>query len=228
MSDSNTPKNYLPIQVPENLPEEEVKALMIHIESGKPNLSKVRADSIATVYNLGYSCQWIHQNICPELTLGSIVHAKLSHQWDSIKEEFDRNIKNNYVNIADSVKAEVVQFLSEIITATHVRWKMDILKYLANPTREDAPACLPNSLGTYRNVVSFMEELAHPDNAGSKKSGSSGSLPGGFSQLVSVQINNAPKEKEEQAPVLKDVHEVKNNRAAELLRKKASEIKNGK
>lgn len=218
MSDSSSSKNsQIELYTSKGLPLEEAESLYEYIESSKPGLSRTRSDALSTIYNLGYSCQDIHK-MFPEYSLGLIVHAKVTYEWDLSKSELDTHLNNATVRQAQAVKSDSIRFLSELVTATHVKWRRDILRYLANPEREKAPDCLPNSLSAYRDTVSALEELAALGPDVSKKDGV---LPqGGLTQLISVHVDNKPQEK------TIDIKEVKDNRAASLLRQKSSEIKN--
>ena len=219
MSDLNSPKNSLIETTINALPIEEQDALLSYVESGKPPLSRVRSDALSTIYNLGHSCTDITR-MFPEYSLGLIVHAKVSNQWDNSKEELSSMIKESSINQAEAVKIDSIRFLSELLTATHVKWRKDVLRYLANPDREKAPDCLPNSLSSYKDTVRALDEFAmlNPDAANKTKGAS---MPiGNLTQLISVNVDN---NKEKSI----DIKEVKDNRAATLLRQRSKEIKNG-
>jgi hypothetical protein len=210
MSDTNTPDNKAQIQLyqEKGLTEKEAQVLMRYIEDGKPGLAKARSESMRTIYTLGYSCEEIHE-MFPEYSLGLILHARITHEWDKTRVDLSEKLSKIKENVIIS-KLESVQFLTEMLKAVHVKHRQDILRFLANPDREDAPKVLPNSLHGYQQILTLLDEvMGNNQNKDSKSSDFSAS------PLVSVTINtDQPK-----------TVEAKVGDSKAILRKKADAIR---
>lgn len=210
MSDTNTPENKTDIQLyqEKGLSEREAKVLAQYVESGKPGLAKVRSDSMKTIYTLGYSCEEIHE-MFPEYSLGLILHARVTHEWDRTRLDLGDRLNKIKENVIVS-KLESVQFLTEMLKAVHVRHRQEILRFLANPEREEAPKVLPNSLHGYQQILSLLDEVMGNNQ---KKDGKPGEAMA--SPLVSVTINT-----DQVKPI-----EAKVTDSKTVLRKKADAIR---
>lgn len=208
MSDTNIPENNaVQVYQEKGLSEKEAKVLAKYVEEGKPGLAKARSDSMKTIYTLGYSCEEIHE-MFPEYSLGLILHARVAHEWDKTRVDLSEKLSRIKENVIVS-KLESVQFLTEMLKAVHVKHRQEILRFLANPEREEAPKVLPNSLHGYQQILSLLDEVMGNNQ---KKDSSQGELS---SPLVSVTINtDQPKTIETKAVDSKTI-----------LRKKAEAIR---
>ena len=215
MSDTNTPENKSPVQIYQDkgLTEKEAKVLAKYVEDGKPGLAKARSDSMRTIYTLGYSCEEIHE-MFPEYPLGLILHARVNHEWDKTRLDLSEKLTKIKENVIVS-KLESVQFLTEMLKAVHVKHRQEILRFLANPEREDPPKVLPNSLHGYQQILSLLDEVMGNNQKKDQKSGDMTASP-----LVSVTITT------DQTKTV----EAKSSDAKTILRKKAEAVrsKNGK
>lgn len=210
MSDMNTPESKTQIEIyQENgLTEKEARVLAKYVEDGKPGLAKVRSDSMKTIYALGYSCEEIHE-MFPEYPLGLILHARMTHEWDKTKVDLSKKLDKIKENVIVS-KLESVQFLTEMLKAVHVKHRQEILRFLANPEREEPPKVLPNSLHGYQQILSLLDEVMGNNQKKDSKSGDVSSSP-----LVSVTITtDSPK-----------TIEAKSSDAKSILKKKAEAIR---
>ena len=194
MSESNLPNNNIVLYQEKGLSEKEAKTLDEYIEAGKPGLSKIRADSMLTLFNLGYSCEDI-QKMVPEYNLGSILHARFTYGWDEAKMLFQNQVNQELIKTTNAVKADSVKFMNELIMATHVKHRRDIARYLANPEKEDPPKCIPASLSQYQSVVTSLRDMTEPkDNKGAAVGNT----------LVSVVVNTSdPSDKKDIKTILR-------------------------
>jgi hypothetical protein len=184
MSDTNSPENKTQIQIYQDkgLTEKESEILAKYVEDGKPGLAKARSDSMRTIYALGYTCEEIHE-MFPEYPLGLILHARVTHEWDKTKIDLSQKLSKIKENVIIS-KLESVQFLTEMLKAVHVKHRQDILRFLANPEREEAPKVLPNNLYGYQQILSLLDEVMGNNQNKDQKGAEMVSSP-----LVSVTIN---------------------------------------
>lgn len=210
MSDTNTPENKTSIQVyqEKGLSEKEAKVLAKYVEDGKPGLAKARSDSMKTIYTLGYSCEEIHE-MFPEYPLGLILHARITHEWDKTRVDLSEKLSRIKENVIVS-KLESVQFLTEMLKAVHIKHRQEILRFLANPEREEAPKVLPNSLHGYQQILSLLDEVMGNNQKKDAKAGELSASP-----LVSVTINT------DQSKIV----EAKSGDSKAILRKRAEAIR---
>lgn len=175
--------------IDKGLTEDEAKQLKHWIDRGKPGLAKFRADRFADVYVLGYSCQDINKWF-PEYPLETILWARVHFDWDAIREQYKTVRTKEVLETAMGAREEGIRFLTEVLHATHYRWRKQLLDYLANPEDKKPPDCLPGSLSQYSNLVQLMNEML---GMASPKDGKPGSKDNAGSPLVSVTINEQKK-----------------------------------
>lgn len=169
------------------LDEEELKMLTAWIDQGKPGLSRVRAERFGEIYLLGYSCQEIHR-MFPEYPLESLLFARAQYDWDTLRERYRKTVQDNTLEKAVIARLESVKFLSELIAATHVKWRKEIMTYLMNPDKEKAPDCLPKSVMGYGQVINILQTLTQPP--AQRGAGGANQAPVGAVPLVSVTVKN--------------------------------------
>lgn len=177
--------NELTVYTEKGFTEEEAKILKRWIDQGKPGLSKFRADKFAEIYMLGYSCQDIHKWF-DEYPLETILWARYYYNWDQLRHEYKQTRTQQVLETALGAQAEGLRFLTEVMHATHYRWRKELLEYLANPDTKKPPECLPNSLSQYGNLTDLMREIMgmSPDK------GKSGKNDGPSSPLVSINVGD--------------------------------------
>ena len=169
------------------LNEDEIKTLSLWIDQGKPGLAQSRAEGFGDLYVMGYSCREIHK-MFPQYPYESILFARAQYNWDELRQKYREQVQSDIAFKAASAKAESIKFLSELISATHVKWRKEILTYIANPDREKPPKCLPDSIHQYGSVVSLLQELIQPSGPG--RPNKDGQQPMGATPLVSVTVKS--------------------------------------
>jgi hypothetical protein len=162
MSDTETkPETALTVYQSAGLNEAEAKSVAEWVEKGKPGLARSKAESLGSIYLLGYTCQEIAR-MFPEYDLPLLLYARVEYGWDQAKLRYKNDLQESIIESAKSVKLDSTQFMSEMIKATHVKWRADILRYLAAPDRVEPPACLPNTLHGYQSAVTMLNDLIEP------------------------------------------------------------------
>jgi|GEM_PF-5257285 len=171
------------------LNEEEVALLTNWLENGKPGLSKLRADRFGEIYLLGYTCQEIHK-MFPEYSLEMLLFARAHYDWDKLRDAYRKEIQNNTLEKALTARLESIKFLSELVAATHIKWRKEIMTYIANPEKEKAPDCIPKSVMGYGQVVNILQTLMAPPGSNGKGSSNQGQAVGSGVPLVSVTVQS--------------------------------------
>lgn len=138
------------------LTEAESSLVQKWVEKGRPGISNIKADHLLSIYLMGYTCYDINKEF-PEYSLESILWAKAKFDWEQKKSDYQKSIAQSVVTQAATAKAESIRFISDILQATHIKWKKDIMRYLAAPDREKAPACLPNSMNEYGKLLNLLD-----------------------------------------------------------------------
>lgn len=152
------------------LDEEEIKMLTTWIDQGKPGLSKIRAERFGDIYILGYSCKDINK-MFPEYPLETLLFARAQYDWDKLRAEYRARVSSQTLEMAITSRLDSIKFLTEMVSATHIKWRKEIMNYIANPDKVKPPDCLPKSIQGYSQVISTLQALVSP---GSSKSGSGG------------------------------------------------------
>lgn len=182
--------NELTPFVEKGMTEDEAKLLTRWIQQGKPGLSKFRADKFAEIYVLGYSCQDIHKWF-DEYPLETILWARFHYDWDALRADYKKVRTRQVMETALGVQEEGVRFLTELLHATHYRWRKELMEYLANPDTKKAPDCLPNSLSQYASLTNLMREVMGMAGPKDGKGNNKDSQPS--SPLVSIHMNDEKK-----------------------------------
>lgn len=210
----NKPNNSLEVYKAGGLTDTEASLVRDWVEKGRPGISNVKADQLLSIYLLGYNCYEINKEF-PEYPLPAILWCRAKFDWDKRREDYNLAIQDAIAKHAANVRADAIRFMGELISATHMKWRKDILKYLAAPDREKAPACLPGSLNEYGKLVSLLDEIMNPAGKIKNLPGSQAGIPEG-TPLVSVNINSSSSEPK---PVVVDQDAVKSALILEMQNK---------
>jgi hypothetical protein len=172
--------------VEKGLTEEEAKILSKWIEDGKPGVSKYKAERLGEIYCLGYSCREITRWF-PEFPLEIVLWSRVYYKWDELRDQYRTQVQKEIIQSALSTRLDAIRFLSEVISASHTKWRKEILSYLADPDKQEKPPkILPDNIYNYSQIVNQLKELLEP--AQGKKGEEISSSP-----LVSVTVNSETK-----------------------------------
>lgn len=174
---SNLPAEY----ETKGLTKDEASTLSKWIEDGKPGLTKYKAERLGEIYCLGYSCQDIKKWF-PEYPIEVLLWARIQFNWDDTRAQYKKIVQQETLNAAVAARMESIRFLADVISATHVKYRKEILQFIADPTNHEAPKkIIPDNIHSYGYLVSLLKEVTAPNqdkNIGDK------SVP-----LVTVNVN---------------------------------------
>lgn len=173
--------NQLDAYKAKGLTEDEAKQVQNWTDRGRPGATKLNPKMLESIYMAGYSCQEIHYQF-PEVPLEAILWCRISHGWDQRLQLKRQELADKALPKAIDAQLDAVRFLSEIIQATHVKYRHQLLKYIANPEREAAPDVLPKSLSQYGSLVELLKTITTPPG---QKDGAAPTSP-----LVSINVSN--------------------------------------
>jgi hypothetical protein len=128
---------------------------------GKPGLSKYKAERLGEIYCLGYSCRDI-QKWFPEYPLEVLLWARVHYKWDAVREQYRSVVQQDTLHAALAARMDGVRFLSDLMTATHVHWRKQLLDYIADPENAEAPKFLPKDMYGYQVLINMLKDVTTP------------------------------------------------------------------
>jgi hypothetical protein len=170
------------------LTEDEAKQLAKYNESGRQGVSRLNVDALRTLYNVGYSCQEIHNNF-PEYPLGAILLARVQQNWDEKREEHRKQLEMEILKTVKNARMESVKLVADLINATQVSWKQQLMTYLANPEKEKIPEFLPKTLHQFTALANSLKDLTETDK--NVKNDTPGANGGGLPTII-INNNGSP------------------------------------
>jgi hypothetical protein len=132
------------------------------------NLRPIPVANALQLYQLylnGYSCKDIYRLNDESLPLGSIVDARIRHEWDRRKDE---HLKQLYDTISDKVlktQMESAAFLADSLSAAHVEHGTKFKKYLQTHNPEFIEQIGIHSLKEYRETLNALTNLVNKQTA---------------------------------------------------------------
>jgi len=140
------------------LSEKEANLLMGWIAKGKPGVAQSRADDLFHLYLLGYSCQDIHDEF-PAYDLPLLLYARVQHSWDERRRDYKKRLSASVLEDASATAFSTVKTIMELVHASSVQMRRDLMRYLENPEKNKPPEFLPRSPRELGNLVSLLKEL---------------------------------------------------------------------
>ena len=185
-------ENKLEIYIAKGLTEEESASLVRYNNAGRPGVSKINVDALEALFNIGYTCQEIHAQF-PEYPIGAILLARVQNSWDSKRDEYRKSLEREILNSVKNAKVEAVKMVSDLVAATNISWKQQLMRYLANPEKEKAPEFLPKTLHQYSSLATLLNDLTDINGGKDKDNNSGVSGGGGLPTIIINNNNNGPK-----------------------------------
>lgn len=177
-------ENNLELYKSRGLSDDETKQLVKYNEAGRPGVAKIKVDALQALYNVGYTCSEIHEQF-PEYPYGAILLCRVQQDWDGKKTSYRKQLESEMLSTVKNARLESVKMISDMIQATNVHWKRELMRYLANPDKEKAPDFLPKSMSQYGSLASLLKDLTETEKGG--KDDLPGNNGGGLPTII---INN--------------------------------------
>ena len=192
------------------LTKDEAKTLTKWIEDGKPGLSKYKAERLGEIYCLGYTCQDIKKWF-PEYPIEVLLWARIQYNWDDTRAQYKKIVQQETLNAAVAARMESIRFLADVISATHVKYRKELLNFIADPQNCEAPKkIVPDNIHSYGYLISLLKEVTTPNQ---DKNMTDKGIP-----LVTVNVNN--KDQPEVTISKADQNDIKDALMADLNVKK--------
>lgn len=168
--------------VKRGLTDDEAKVLSKWIEEGKPGLTKYKAERLGEIYCLGYDCQDI-QRWFPEYPLPVLLYARITYNWDDTRLQYRKVVQQETLQAAVAARMESIRFLADVISATHLKYRKDILAFIADPENHEPPKkIIPDNIHSYGFMINMLKEITAPAQ---DKNMTDKSVP-----LVTVNVNS--------------------------------------
>jgi hypothetical protein len=136
---------------------EEAKEVQKWVEEGKPGLAVVKAEQLLTIYINGYSCQDIHRQF-PQYPLPLLLWARATYRWDEARDHFRQQLSEQVVQTALTARADSLRFITDLLSATHLKLRKEILAYMADPENVPPPSLLPVNVKEYALLAEILKE----------------------------------------------------------------------
>ena len=151
------------------LNKDELKAYNYFVDNEVIGLSEETSDKMLDLYCNGSSCDDIRKLI-RGYSLGQIVAARISWDWDERKEERIKKIVENMPSQTPLALLESQEFLSDMLRATQRRFKQNLKKYIATGDEEALDGFkLPNNIKEYSQLVEIFMKASGFDSEKSVK-----------------------------------------------------------
>lgn len=174
----------------------DAKALAAWMDDGKPGLAKTRAENMAALYIMGYSCREIHRWF-PSFNLELLLYARYQYEWDRLRDEYNERVKKDSSKAAEGQRNDSIRILSDIMSATHMKWRKQLAEYLADPDKVMPPSFLPRNMDQYGKISVLLQNLVAPPLRGKPgpQQGATNAQGLPATPLVSVTVKSGSQDK---------------------------------
>lgn len=166
-SDSNELQNLTALEkiekTQEKLTQRELRAFEEWRRGQAIPISTSKQAELFELFLSGRSCEDIRK-LNPGFSLGQIVHARLIGEWDQRLEDHRQNILNVAQSKALMAQLESIDFVSDMLRATHKRHKDKISRYLQTGDESHLKGGLEiTSVDGYRKLTELLQSLTGQD-----------------------------------------------------------------
>jgi len=88
--------------------------------------------------------------------------ARYQHDWDLLRTEYNNRVMKDASGSADASRNESIRFVSDIMTATHMKWRKQLAEYLADPDNIEPPNFLPKNMDQYGRISTLLQNIITP------------------------------------------------------------------
>jgi hypothetical protein len=139
----------------------ELEVLRDYEQKGVRPLAPSLAGQMFNLFLEGYSCADIAK-LNKGLTEGDILFARKKYNWDSERDNYMIQIKNQVAQKVLKQKMESVEFLTNMLSVIHKEHKDVMLRFLQTGNVEDLPKI--GSLRTYKEIIETLAKITGEDS----------------------------------------------------------------
>lgn len=139
----------------------ELEVLQDYEQKGVRPLAPSLAGQMFNLFLEGYSCADIAK-LNKGLTEGDILFARKKYNWDSERDNYMIQIKNQVTQKVLKQKMESVEFLTNMLSVIHKEHKDVMLRFLQTGNVEDLPKI--GSLRTYKEIIETLAKITGEDS----------------------------------------------------------------
>ena len=136
----------------------------------KPNFPLALSTSLK-LYELfleGYDCEQIVKTIDGKFDIGTVLDARLRHDWDGRRDAHLASLYSNVVEKVKKTQAEGAMFLADLLAAAHKLHGGKIRKYLQSGDEKDLGEFRIGSIEGYKKVAEILLRMTGQDGGNSK------------------------------------------------------------
>lgn len=139
----------------------ELQVLQEYEQKGVRPLAPSLAGQMFNLFLEGYSCADIAK-LNKGLTEGDILFARKKYNWDTERDNYMIQVKNQVTQKVFKQKMESVEFLTNMLSVIHKEHKDVMLRFLQTGNPEDLPKI--GSLRTYKEIIETLAKITGEDS----------------------------------------------------------------
>lgn len=145
------------------LSEEEYTLVKKYLETGGKKLSTETAASFFSMYLNGYDTKEIYR-LNKAFPYESILIARVTGDWDKEKEDYLNKLQENIKEKLLKAQLESINFLSDLLSATHKKHGDKIKKFLTSGNEKDLEGTMSvDSVSQLLKVVEGLNKVTGQD-----------------------------------------------------------------
>lgn len=147
------------------LSEEDSTLVKKYIESGGKKLATETAASFFSMYLNGYDTKEIHR-LNKAFPYESILIARIDNNWDEEKEDYLNKLQQNIKDKLLKSQLESINFLSDLLSATHKKHGDKIKKFLSSGNEKDLDGTISvDSVSQLLKVIEGLNKITGQDKS---------------------------------------------------------------
>lgn len=140
-----------------------------------PDLSPASRAKLFALFLQGTDCVEISR-LNPGITLGQVVRVRLDDGWDEKRREHIAALLSEVRVRLQQTTLESVEFVSNLLAATHKQYGDQLKKYLMTGDPADLGTFGIHGLRQYREAIQLLRELSGQDDPKTKKQSVTGEV----------------------------------------------------
>lgn len=145
------------------LSDEENGLIKKYLESGGKRLSTETAASFFSMYLNGYDIKEIHR-LNKAFPYEAILIARVSNDWDKEKDDYLSKLQENIKEKLLKSQLESINFLSDLLSATHKKHGDKLKKFLSSGNEKDLEGAMTvDSISQLLKVIEGLNKITGQD-----------------------------------------------------------------